>query len=206
MEDSTKVFAVLAAVVLALAPVTNGVVREAAKTAERVFLEPADWTPPEDPPEPPPEDVPENLSDQNRTINASGAAAPSCNLTYPVAQGFQHQPIDEQPDRGAETQQKTFEVNGTHLGVRVGLLVTNMTGSLDARVYHEEAGDENAWFSESTGNELQETEVKNSGAIQRPTLETGTYVMQINHREITYDELTFVTQYVMCERAAGGSQ
>jgi hypothetical protein len=196
MERSTKAFAVLAAVALALAPATNGVVREAAKTAERVFLETADYEPPEDPPEDPPQPPP-NASG-NRSIEAAGQR-PSCNLTSVPAAGFSLGSLTEDPDRNAESNTRAFDVNASVLAVRVGLVVENLTGELDARVYHEDEGRDNAWFQQTNRSLTGDLTVEESSCLSRPDLHNGTHEMQINHQEIDYDRLDFVAFHVVCE-------
>lgn len=203
MEDTSRAFAVLAAVVLVLAPVTNGVLEEAAKTAERVFLDPADWNqdPPEDPPNAtPPEDLPEN----NQTFNGSAGASPSCEVqTEPVA-GWRHEPVDEQPssgtsNRSTDPQSQVFAINESHIGLGVALQIENLRGDLSASIYPQGDDSSQRFSYESDAFTSQNAEdVNRTSTIPREDLENGEWVAELNYRSAHYDELTFAVVRASC--------
>lgn len=206
MEETTRAFAVLAALTLALAPVTNGVLEEAARTADRVILDPADWDaePPEDPPDDPPEDPPEDL-EGNESFEAPAGAQPTCPVeTEPVA-GWYHPADDEErqtpPNRTTDPREQGFEVTDEHLGVGVALDIANLTGELSASLQNPD-GDEMfsyehpAWTS-------QQDDVNRTSTIPREELDTGTWTVDLTHRTATYDELRYVIVTASCAEEQG---
>lgn len=205
MEQTSRAFAVLAAVALVLAPVTNGVLQEAAKTAERVFLDPADYDrqPPRDPPNAtPPEDIPEG----NRTFNGSTGARPSCEVqTEPVA-GWHHEPVGQEPSSGASNRtmdpvQQTFEVNDTHLGLGIVLQVENLQGDLSASVHPEGDSERGFSYQHPALSSQQPEDVNQTSTISGSQLVDGTWVAELQYRSANYDELTFGVVRASCAGA-----
>lgn len=208
MQQSTRAFAVLAALVLVLAPVTNGVLQEAAETAERVFLEPADWDrePPEDPPNAtPPEDLPEG----NRSFNGSAGPRPSCEVTTEPATGWEHRDPSEDPIMGAQNRSRldttrSFEVNDTLIGLGVALRIENLTGPLSASVYPDgEADDAPFSYERAAEPSQQRNDVNETSTIPRGELVNRTWYAELDHTRANYDELQFVVVKASCAGAAG---
>lgn len=208
MAETTRAFAVLAALVLALAPVTNGVLERAAQTAERVILEPADWNrePPENPPNAtPPEDPP----DTNRSFNGSAGPSPSCQVaTEPVA-AWNHTPPGADPP--ASTQNRTldgttqdFEVNDTLIGLGVTLRIRNLTGELSASVAPQgDSGEAPFSYDREVLSSQQGENVFRNSTIPRSQLVNGTWVAELNHRQANYDRLVFGVVRASCAGASG---
>lgn len=206
MEQTSRAFAVLAAVVLVLAPVTNGVLEEAAQTAERVFLDPADYDrkPPQNPPNATP---PENLPEGNRSFNGSAGARPSCEVRTEPAVGWRHEPVDQNPQSGTTNRtvsdnQKSFEVNDTHIGVGIVLRVENLRGELSASVHPQ--GDTGRGFSyqHPALSSQQAEDVNETSTIPRSDLVNGEWVAELDYRRANYDELTFGVVQATCAGAS----
>lgn len=202
MEETARAFAVLAALALAVAPVTNGLLEEAAKTADRVIFEPADWDrePPEDlPNETPPEDLPET----NESMELPAGAPPSCEVeTEPVAGWHHPADLDQRatpPNRTIDPTTQTFEVNGSHIGLGVALRITNLNGDL-AAILQPEDGPEAFSYSHAPLSGQQDT-VNRTSTVPYDELEEGTWTAELSHRMATYDELTYVVVRASC---AGG--
>lgn len=200
MEETSRAFAVLAALVLALAPVTNGVLDEAAQTADRVIFEPADWNrePPEDPPNAtPPEDLPEG----NETLEGPGPR-PSCQVeTEPVA-AWNHESDPSQgstpPNRTTDNTTWDFPVGENHIGLGVALRITNLTGQLTARLESPEGEEE---FSYSHPALSGQQDVNRTSTVPYEDLEEGRWTAELSYQTATYDRLTYVIVRASC---AGG--
>lgn len=205
MEDTSRAFAVLAALVLALAPVTNGVLEKAANTAERVIFEPADWDrePPQDPPDvEPPEDLPEG----NESFNGSmEGASPSCEVqTEPVALWDHTSDVEEQqmpPNRTTDGTTVSFEVNETHIGLGVALRIVNLTGELSASVHPAGDPDEDRFSYSHSALSGQQDPVNKSATISREELEEGEWEAQLSFQTANYDRLMFVVVRASCAGA-----
>ncbi|PSG97916.1 hypothetical protein BRD56_03005 [Thermoplasmatales archaeon SW_10_69_26] len=198
MEDTTRVFAVLAALTLALAPVTNGVLEKAAQTADRVILEPADWDrePPEDPPNAtPPEDLPEG----NRSFEGAGAR-PQCEVETEPAAVWNHPDDPSSPNRTVDGTQATVTVNDTHIGIGVALEIENLDGRLEASLQHENGTESFSYEHEALSG--RQAEVNRTSTVSGDDLETGEWTAELTHRTANYDRLTYVIVLASC---AGGS-
>lgn len=205
MEETTRAFALLAALTLALAPVTNGVLQEAAETADRAILEPADWQgePPEDPPEgEPPEDLPEG----NQSYEGPGPA-PTCPVaTEPVAVWNHTSDPDEQaqpPNRTRDLTRttQTFEVNGTHLGIGVALQIANLTGELSATL-EDPDGTQQFGYEHPAWTSQQEP-VNETSTIPREELTEGEWTAELSYETANYDRLSFVVVTASCAEDEG---
>lgn len=199
MEETTRAFAVLAALTLALAPVTNGVLQKAAETADRAIIEPADWQgdPPEDPPNgTPPEDLPEN----NRSFEGPQGAQPSCPVeTTPQAVWNHTSDPSEQntpPNRVQDFPEKTVDVNGSHLGVGVALRIENLAGELDASLTDPNGTEQfsyehPAWTS-------QQQDVNKTATISGEELAEGEWTAELSFHTASYDRLSYVIVTASC--------
>lgn len=207
MEETSRAFAVLAALVLALAPVTNGVLEKAARTADRVIFEPADWEgqPPEDPPNvTPPEDVPEG----NESFEGPQGAQPSCEIETEPAAAWNH-PADPEdratpPNRtrdAATRTSETFEVNDTHLGLGVALQITNLTGELSASLESPEGVEEFSYDHPAFSG--QQDQVNQTTTISGDGLVTGEWTAEVSFQTANYDRLTYVVVTASCAEAEG---
>lgn len=206
MEETTRAFALLAALTLALAPVTNGVLEKAAETADRTILEPADWEgdPPEDPPDgEPPEDLPEG----NETFEGAAGASPTCPVdTEPAAVWNHTSDPNEQsqpPNRTTDVTRTStsFEVNETHLGIGVALQITNLTGELSASLQDPDGAtvfshDHPAW----TG---QQEDVNETSTIPREDLTEGEWTAELSYQTANYDRLSYVVVTASCAEDEG---
>lgn len=200
MEETSRAFAVLAALVLALAPVTNGVLEKAARTADRVIFEPADWNrdPPEDPPNAtPPEDLPEG----NETFEGPAGGQPSCPVdTEPVAAWNHEAEPSTPPNRTTDNTTWDFEVTEEHIGLGVVLRITNLTGELTARLESPEGNEE---FSYSHAALSGQQDVNRTSTIPYEDLEEGRWTAELTHTTATYESLQYVVVRAFCQEAEG---
>jgi hypothetical protein len=204
MEETTQAFAVLAALTLAVAPVTNGVLERAAETADRVLLEPADWQgdPPEDPPNgTPPEDLPEG----NRSYEVPQGARPSCSVDTEPRAGWNHTSDPEKqatpPNRTRDFPQQTVTVNETHIGVGVALRVENLTGALSASLVDPDGTERFSY--EHPAWSSQQTTVNQTSTIPREELVEGEWTAELSFRTANYDRLSYVIVTATCSEDPG---
>lgn len=205
MDQTTRALAVLAAATLILAPLVNGVLEEAAATADRIFLKDTDWTgdPPEDPPDQPP---PEDLERNDLEGNISGAGGASCTPERRLVAGWQHDAYTDDPvtavdNRTGQPSPQTFEVTEDDIGLGIAFTALNVTGQLSASVYQEGQGDENAPWSEDKQSPLEE-DLHSSSEITPPELTSGEWVAELNHETATYDKLRFLVFAFSCQEAS----
>lgn len=198
MEETTRAFALLAALTLALAPVSNGVMQKAAETADRVLLDPADWhtDPPEEPPEDPPEDIPEG----NQSYEVPRGARASCPIEPEPVAGWNHpsDPDKQQtpPNRTTQGPEQTFEINGSELGIGVALEIRNLTGELDAQLIGPN-GSEAFGYSHPALTSQRE-DVNRTSTIPRDELDPGEWTARLTHRSATYDRLSYGIVVATC--------
>lgn len=206
MEQTTRTLAVLAVAVLVLAPVVNGVLEEAAATADRIFLKEADWErePPEDPPEgEPPEDL--DRSDVDGNLTGPGGR-PTCQIEERWGPRWTHEPVAANPsaamqNRSSDPTRRVFEIAEDDVAFGVLLNVTDLRGSFSASIYPE--GQEgNPEFSFQKMGAFEE-DVQNTSTTRRPTLTTGTWVAELNYPGAQYDSMRFWIRIASC---AGASQ
>lgn len=209
MDQTTRALAVLAAATLILAPLVNGILSDAAATADRLFLQNADWE--ADPPLPeeyegePPEDPPEGEMERNGT-QAQGRA-PTCQIQEePTEAVWHHANVTEQDQaqqavasRVVDPQTKTFTVTDDHIGLGVELRIEELYGSVTARVYPEGAPDQ-AVFEYERSNALGDDPVKRSTET-RPELTSGTWVAELDYHQASYSNLTFGVVLASCQGA-----
>lgn len=208
MDRTTRALAVLGVATLMVAPLVNGVLADAARTADRLFLKDADWQ--GDPPLPedyqgdPPEDLPEG--DDQRNVTAPGGRPP-CQIQEEPTDAIWHHPSLQNETGPAITSrasfetQREFDVEDRHIGLGVRIEVTDLRGQLSARVY-EKANpdhvvfeiDKPAAFGDDVADDSTET---------RPNLVSGTYVAELEVQGATYDELTFASILASCSGQGG---
>lgn len=206
MEKTTRALAVLAASVLVLAPIVNGVLQEAAATADRVFLKETDWTrePPEDPPEgEPPEDL--NRSDLEGNLTGPGGARPSCTIREQVGAFWRHEQRGNGTaavsNRSTDPTQQSFEIGDRDIGIGVRLLAENVTGSFSAYVYQEGQQENPVFAVEKQSNPLPET-IQERSTTRRPELANGTWIAELNYQGASYERLQFVVVIAHCVEAS----
>lgn len=206
MDQTTRALAVLAAATLILAPLVNGVLEEAAATADRIFLKDTDWTgdPPEDPPDqPPPEDLDANQQEGNLTGQAGGA---SCTPERRLVAAWQHDAYTKDPltaaqNRTSQPSPQTFEVSEDDIGLGIAFDALNVSGTLSASVHQDDQDTDNAPWSVDKQQPLEE-DIHNPGKITPPTLSAGTWVAELQHEGAHYDELTFLVFAFSCQEAS----
>jgi hypothetical protein len=200
LDATTRALAVLATVLLVLAPMVNGVLAEAAKTADRLFLRNVDYqgeAPDDlegDPPEgePPEGEPPDEPPPGEREGEGPGGGGGSCTVeTEPVAVWNHEDPGDpQQPGQGlfpraSDPEEQTFEITEEHIGLGAFYNYTNLRGSLSGQVY--EADDpENVVFSFDHPNKLGASDA-DSGSVPRESLTVGTWVAQLDFRRDVSD-------------------
>lgn len=202
MDQTTRALAVLAAAVVLLAPLVNGVLEEAAATADRVFLKDTDWNgdPPEDPPDqPPPEDL--NRSDLDRNMTGPGGGQPNCEVERRLVAGWNHESYEEDPltaagNRSQLDSPQAFEVNDTDIGMGVAFTAENVSGTLEASVY-QDGQSENPVFEVDKQQPLEE-DLNDDGEYTPPQLKPGTWYASLDNEGAHYDTLQFVVFLFSC--------
>lgn len=204
MDQTTRALAVLGIATLMVAPLVNGVLADAAQTADRLFLKDADWQ--GDPPLPedyrgdPPEDPPDGDEDRNLTGPAGGQ--PTCQIEEERTEAIWYHPSVQNDTGEALTSRASFEnqreftVEDRHIGLGVRLEVTDLRGPFSAQVYEKDNPDHvvfeidnPAAFGDDISKDSTET---------RPELTTGTYVAEMSTEGASYDELTFASILATC--------
>lgn len=204
MDQTTRALAVLGIATLMVAPLVNGVLADAAQTADRLFLKDADWD--GDPPLPedyqgdPPEDLPEG--DEQRNLTGPAGARPTCQIQEEPTEAIWHHPSVQNDTGNAVAQrasfsnEREFTVEDRHIGLGVRLEITDLRGRFSAQVYEKDNPDhvvfeidKPAAFGDDVSQDSTET---------RPELTSGTYVAQMSAEGATYGELTFASILATC--------
>lgn len=211
MDATTRALAVLATVLLVLAPMVNGVLSEAAETADRLFLRDVDYEgevpddldgePPEG--EPPEGDPPEDLPPDEREGPGQGPGGGACTVETETVAGWNHTDPSQDPGGAIASrvgdvnrEQQTFEITEDHIGLLAVINYTNLRGSLSGQIY--DADDpETVAFSFDHPNNLGES-YADSGATPRERLTVGTWIAELEFRQAAYDTLEFVVVLGHC--------
>ncbi|MDX1610843.1 MAG: hypothetical protein R3185_00650 [Candidatus Thermoplasmatota archaeon] len=217
MDQTTRALTVLATITLLAAPLVNGILAEAATTADRLFLRDADWEgdpplpedwegdPPEgDPPEgEPPDELPEG--------GEGPAPQPNCTVEgeRPPAAAWSHQDPSEGAgsaliSRVAAPQEQRFDVEDRHLGMGIRLNVTDLRGALRASVYPEGSPDEPV-FEYRTQNRLGDDVETRSTHTRNGELTTGTWVARLETTGASYAQLQFIVVLASCQASQEGA-
>ncbi len=218
MEDTTRALTVLAISALLLAPVMNGVLADAAKTADRLFLKDADWQgdPPDElpddfegePPEgeyegEPPDDLPDDLEGEGQN------APPPCNFEITELVSVYHENPNEDPSSAfsgrandAFDGTRPFTVEDHHLAVRAQATVVNLTGTISLSVYPENDTDRPLIREENTGSwTTSDTYEFGDNRSRMQGLESGDWMAAFDMKQATYDEFTLTVTVAYCQGA-----
>lgn len=211
MDDTTRAMAVLAAATLILAPLVNGVLEEAAATADRIFLKDSDWTgdPPENPPDvdPPDKEPPEDLNQSDLDGNYTGpGGGASCNLERRLAAGWQHRTYQEDPTTAVQERRlnqatQPIDVREDDVGMGIAFQSNNTTGALNASVYPEGQQENPPWYVDHPTTGFRD-KLSEDGKITRPDLTTGRWIARLDVSQAEYDDLTFVVFLFSCQQEA----
>lgn len=194
---------VLGAAALLVVPLVNALVLDARQTADRQIRDP-----PEDPP--PVEATPEDRRNSSRQIPRSRGGAAGGNCT-PVpeenpAVRWRHPSPAEEPGAAAQTRAqsadtKRFEISKLHPAARVQLNVSDLTGSLTARVYPD-GESEDAPFTVTISNRVTVDVARGKTLTRAGALSTGTWTASLETDGATYDELAFTVVRAICQEGA----
>lgn len=205
MDQTSRAVAVLAVSALLLAPLVNGVLEEAAATADRVFLKETDWNadPPEDPPQ---QEPPEEINQTEGNLTGPSGASPNCSITERWGPRWVHRSMSEDPQAGASNRstdpiRKTFEITENDVAFGGLLNVTDLRGVFSMYVYPEGQDRESGWHYEKRSNPF-EADVEKTHTTRRPDLSTGTWVAELNYRSANYDSLQFLIRIASCAEAS----
>lgn len=210
MEETTRAIVILAAAALVLAPVMNGVLEEAAATADRLFLKDADWDGeppdelPDDPPEgeppegegPPPEDLPDGEGEI-----PPGAAG--CEIqTETVAEWNHTNPRDDPGDaissraNDAFRASESFEIEDHHVGIGLHFAAENLSGRFSAELTDPDGNEPWTQSHNSPSSKDYDVPYTERGP------QTGTWTASIDATGATYDSLTLTVVRAFCQDTA----
>lgn len=203
MDATIRSAVVLAAAALLVVPLVNALVLEARETTDRQVRDP-----PEDPPDA--EASPENRTNASRDLPSRPSRAAGGNCTAvpedaPAVRWHHPSPSDgpgaAAQARAQDTDTKAFRVSDLHPAARVQLNVSDLTGSLTARVYPEDAPDDAA-FTVEFRSEFASDVARGATLTQAGALSTGFWTAELETDGAAYDELAFTVVRAVCQEGS----